>query len=174
MLYETDGTQDLLNVLAAIDGFAEGLGLSDLSVDVDQVEAILRGMRQDFPAQGGSSAASPFKKAANFLCYFVAQRPVKNPFPAEVVGSEIARIQNHQNVMVGLHIAVDALHNATIHRCDGPIVLSERVRMSKHSYVDTIQACSSISPSSHFHLVSVFLEQLCYRFNPTASYELVV
>jgi hypothetical protein len=131
-------------------------------------------MRQDFPAQGGSPAASPFKKAANFVCYFVTQRPVKNPFPAEIIGNDIARIPNHQNAMAALHVAVDALHNATIQRADGPITLSSRIELSKHSYVDAIQALSNIQPSSHFHLVSVFLEQMCYRFNPTASYPLEI
>lgn len=174
MLYQADEISDLTNVLAAIDGFAEGFGLSALSVDVVAIEAILRGMRQDFPAQGGSSAASPFKKAANFLCYFVTERPVKNPFPAEIIGDDIARVSNHQNAMVALHIAVDALHNATIHRADGAITLSARILMSKHSYVDAVQALSNIQPSSHFHLVSVFLEQVCYRFNPTASYPLEI
>lgn len=170
MLYQVNEQNDLLNVLAALDGFSEGFGLSDLTVDIDKVEAILKGMRQDFPAQGGSAAASPFKKAANFLCYFVAEGPVKNPFSASTVGGEIGRINNHQNAMAGLHIAIDALHNATIHRKDGAVTLSGRIQLSKHSYVDTIQALAKIQPISHFHLVSVFLEQLCYRFNPNASY----
>lgn len=174
MLYHDDENRDLLTVLAAIDGFAQGLGLSGLAVDVDQVEAILKGMRIYFPAQGGSEAASPFKKAANFLCYFSAGQPVKNPFSADLVGAEIARLANHQNAMVGLHIAVDFLHNATIHRKDGSVKLMHRIQMSKHSYVDTIQALAAIQPSSHFHLVSVFLEQCCYRFNPEACYPLEI
>ena len=159
--------------MAAIDGFAEGFDLSNLSIDLDKIEEILRGMRESFPAQGGSDAASPFKKAANFMCYFIAERPVKNPFPDDVVGTTISCIANHQNVMIGLHIAIDALHNATIDRTDRKITLSNRIQMSRHSYIDTIQACASVTPSSHFHLVSVFLEQLCYRFNPDASYELL-
>lgn len=174
MLYQADENADLLTVLAAIDGFADGFGLSNLTVDIDKVEAILKGMRLDFPALGGSAMASPFKKAANFLCYFVAEKPVKNLFSAAVVGDEISRVTNHQNVMVGLHIAIDALHNATIQRKDGPVILSERIRMSRHSYTDTIQALAVIQPQSHFHLVSVFLEQMCYRFNPTACYELAI
>ena len=100
MLYERDGTNDRINVMAAIDGFAEGFDLSNLSIDLDKIEEILRGMRESFPAQGGSDAASPFKKAANFLCYFIAERPVKNPFPDDVVGTTISCIANHQNVMI--------------------------------------------------------------------------
>jgi hypothetical protein len=172
VLYTTDERNDLLNVLAAIDGFADGFGLSNLSIDVGQIEGVLRGMRHDFPAQGGIKMASPFKKAANFLCFFISERPVKNPFGQDSVGADIAKISNHQNAMVGFHIAVDALHGAKIHRADGEITLEHRIRLSKHSYIDAIEALAVATPSSHFHLVSVFLEQLCYRTNPDASYKL--
>lgn len=170
MLYDTDETIDYVNVLASIDGFAEGLNISNLNVDLDQLESVLRGMRLSFPAQGGSEKASPFKKCANFLCYFVSQEPIKNPFPERIVGSTVAKIKNHQNAMVGLHIAFDALHNSTIHRDDGIFHLANKIELSRHSYIDIIQACSSISPASHFHLVSVLLEQISYRTNPEASY----
>lgn len=172
LLYLTDEQNEYANVLAAIDGFAEGIGQSHLNVDLSVIENILREMRNEFPAQGGSEMASPFKKAANFLCFFVSEAPVKNPFPESIVGSEIAQIRNHQNAMVGLHIAFDALHEATIFRADGEVTLKNRISLSKHSYIDMIQACANLSPASHFHLVSVFLEQMCYRVNPEASYPL--
>ncbi len=172
MLYSDDENDDYLNVLASIDGFTEGFQMPPLSIDEGKIGAILRGMRHDFPAQGGSTKASPFKKAANFLCYFVSEQPVKNPFARDRVGDEIPQISNHQNAMVALHIAFDALHNATIRRSDAElVVLSNRISISKHSYIDLIQACSKVAPNSHFHIVSVLLEQICYRSNPAASYE---
>lgn len=173
MLYSNNERDDYRNILASIDGFASGIEQSPLNVDLNVIESILRGMRNEFPAQGGSEMASPFKKAANFLCYFVSEAPIKNPFPDTVVGSEIVQIRNHQNAMVGLHIVFDALHEATISRCDKEVILKERIGLSKHSYIDTIQACSQLTPVSHFHLVSVFLEQMCYRVNPDASYDIV-
>jgi hypothetical protein len=173
MLYQVDGKRDLAMVLAAIDGFSEEWNLRNVAIDLDKVEAVLVGMRHDFPALGGTDAASPFKKAANFFCYFVAECPVKNPFPQHAVGATISAIPNHQNVMLGFSIAIDALHNATIKRSDMNIVLSNRIKMSKHSYIDTIHACKSLVPQTHFHIVSVLLEQLCYRFNPHASYDLI-
>lgn len=174
MLYSDDEREDLVNTLAAIDGFAEGLGIKALSIDVNSIESVLRGMRNKFPAQGGTRMASPFKKAANFLCYFVSQQPVKNPFSAEIVGTDVAKIVNHQNSMVGLHIAFDALHGAKIYRDNSTIILDNKIKLSNHSYIDTVEACANIPPISHFHLVSVFLEQMCYSSNPTASYKLVI
>lgn len=173
MLYTSDEREDLANVLAAIDGLAEGMGL-ELDIDQRQIDAILRGMRHDFPAQGGENNASAFKKAANFLCYFVANKPVLNPFPVAKVGDLVSRIPNHQNAIVGWHIAIDALHNAKIHRQDCEIALENRISLSRHSYVDVIEAVSTATPSSHFHLVSVLLEQMCYRVNPDASYPSVI
>jgi len=175
MLYCENELDDQLNVLAAIDGFADGLDLGG-AIEIDQraITEILRGMRQDFPAVGGSGNASPFKKAANFLCYFVANSPIRNPFPAAKVGDDIVRIPNHQNAMVGLHIAIDSLHDASIHRDDGVIALDNRIELSKHSYVDIIQACRNLAPQTHFHIASVLLEQMCYRTNPNASYPTVI
>lgn len=172
MLFCENETDDFANVLASIDGFALGLGVSPLSIDESSISSVLVGMRNDFPAQGGTAKASPFKKAAHFLCYFVSEAPVRTPFGPEIVGPDISRISNHQNSMVGLSIVFDALHNAKINRDDAAIVLSNKISVSRHSYIDIVQACSSIPPSSHFHIVSVLLEQICYRANPNASYKI--
>jgi len=172
LLYLENENDDYANVLASIDGFSDGLGIKDLDIDLNEVAHVLKSMRHQFPAQGGSEMASPFKKAANFLCYFVSQQPIKNPFPESSVGSILVQITNHQNSMLGLYIAFDALHEATIKRNDGDITLHNKISLSKHSYVDTVQACAVLTPSSHFHLVSVFLEQMCYRANPEASYKI--
>lgn len=170
MLYLENEKDDYFNVLSAMDGFAEGFGIT-LDIDLQAVESVVRGMRHKFPARGGSEMASPFKKAANFLCYFVSEGPVKSPFAESIVGANIARIDNHQNAVLGLYIAFEALHYATIWRRDGTVVVLEnKISMSGHSYCDTVQACHRLTPVSHFHLVSVFLEQLCYRTNPDAAY----
>lgn len=171
MLFNESEQQDLNAVLASVDAFSEAWGLGSLAIDVEAVTSTLRGMRQDFPAQGGSAMASPFKKTANFLCYFVAERPIRNSFPTDVIGQELAAVRGHQNAMVGLHIVFDALHEATIIRSDGTVVaLEERVAISRHSYCDLVQACSTLTPQNHFHLVANLLEQIVYRSNPNASY----
>lgn len=174
MLYCQDERQDRLNVLASIDGFSEGLGISGLAIDADSLDSVIRNMRHDFPAQGGVEMASPFKKAANFLCWFVSLRPIQNPIPASKLGEDIATMPNHQNAVIGLHIAFDSLVDATIYRDDRKITLGNRIKLSAHSYTDTVQACCNLQPQSHFHIAQVLLEQMSYRANPDASYELVV
>jgi hypothetical protein len=40
------------------------------------------------------------------------------------------------------------------------------IKLSTHSYIDIIQALSSVTPVVSFHLVAVLLEQLIYKENP--------
>ena len=174
MLFTSDEQEDFKNVLAVIEGFTEGLGIAKLNVDFNKIETILRIMRVEFPAQGGLEMASPFKKASSFLCYFVSERPVIDPFPTNLVGDHISKIKNHQNAMLGLHIAIDALHGAVMFREDGDVVLHNKIALSHHLYVDIVHACASLPPMSHFHIISVFLEQMAYRTNPDASYSVCI
>jgi len=174
VLYHDDETDDYLTILSIIDGYYQESGLPYAEVDSSKILAIIRMMKQDFPALGGLAAASPFKKVANFFCYFIAERPISTPFPKEVVGEKLASIPNHQNVMVAYHVAISCLNRAEIERNDKTIKLENRIKLSTHSYIDLIHACKNIMPRDHFHLVSVYFEQLAYKFNPDASYPLVV
>lgn len=170
MLFHENEQEDLNQVLAAADGFVLGLGVDAPYVQTSKIQNALRCMREDFPAKGGLQQASAFKKCSNFLCFLIADGPMLRPLPAEAIGERLSKIPNHQNAMLGLHIACDALENAIIHRKDGDICLENRVKLSAHSYFDVVEALAHISPASHFHMVSVLLEQMCYRFNPDASY----
>ena len=173
MLY-IDELTDHANLLAHIDGFVQGLGLTSADIDDDKIISILRGIRFDFPAIGGQPAASPFKLAANFFCFFIAERPILSAFTSSALDKNILNIPNHQNVMVAYDVAVTCLHNATIHRGDGDVVLENRIMLSRHSHTDLIHACRDVTPNTHFHIMSVFFEQLAYKFNPSASYDLVI
>ena len=173
MLY-FDELTDHANLLAHIDGFVQGLGLTSADIDDGKIIGVVRGMGFEFPAIGGQAAASPFKSAANFFCYFIAERPILSPFTSTALDNNILNIPNHQNVMVAYDVAVTCLHNATIHRADGDVVLKNRIMLSQHSHTDLIHACRDVSPNTHFHIMSVFFEQLAYKFNPDASYPLVI
>ena len=59
-----------------------------------------------------------------------------------------------------MHIAIDALHGAVIFRKDGDVVLYNKIAMSRHSYVDIVQACANLPPMSHLNIIAVFLEQM--------------
>ena len=176
MLFNENEVVDYNNVIAHLDGYFLGFGNGPASIDETEILGIIRYVRakETFPANGGLEAASPFKKVARFYCMFIAQRPILSAFGVEQVGEEIAQMENHQNVMVAYDIAVTCLHGATINRQDGDFVLEHKIQLSKHSYTDLIQASRSVTPQSHFHIMAVLFEQLAYRFNPGASYELVV
>jgi len=175
MAFFQNQSEDLIQVIATIDAFAEYWELEeDITFDHDRISSVIRGMWADFPANGGLSAASVFKKAANFFCYFVGERPIITTFPEEIFG-EIVKIHNHQNVMIGFQIVANMLDGATINRAgQEPIVLQTPLRMSKHSYCDLIDACHSITSQAHFMMVALLLEQITYRNNPDASDELIM
>jgi len=174
MLFQINEQEDLKQVLAAADGFIQGIDAGDSFIQTSKIRNALRCMREDFPAKGGLPQASAFKKCANFLCFLVADGPLLRPLPVELVGKDLAKIRNHQNAMIGFHIATYALLDAKIHRGDCDIILKNPIKLSAHSYIDLIQALSNITPQTHFHLVSVLLEQLCYKSNPDASYQIVM
>jgi hypothetical protein len=128
-------------------------------------------VRANFPHKDGVDKASVFKKAANFIVNFVAERPIVSPFPAtSEIDPALLRLPNHENAVIAFEVASDSLHGATVRRSDGEVVLKNHISVSGHSYIDIIEALASVSPSQHFHCVAVLLEQLAYRANPECSY----
>jgi len=165
---------DVIGLLQYINDFTKSIGVQGVIIDDQTIYSILNGMRSDFPHIAGIDASSVFKKLGNFLTYFIAQNPILSTFPPTAVGEELANIRNHQNVIVGLHVVFDNLQGASIDRGDGShLTIRNRVQLSKHSYVDLVDALKDVTPSGHFHLVTVLLEQLVYKSNPDLQYELL-
>ena len=168
MLYNFDENEDLFHLLAVIEGFCETFEISYLDVSLSAAKSALLGMRRDFPHIDGMEAASPFKKLANFFCYFVAQSPISHTLYGDPEGS---RIRKH-NVIIALHVVCDAMHGAVIKRTPKDVILTNRIELSRHSYLDLIEALQNVTPANHFHIVACLFEQLAYRVNPHASYEM--
>ena len=171
-LSEEGVDQDIVTVLTFITAYCAQLGVPHHQIDVPKVRAVVHGMRHDFPYDGGVEHASPFKKAANFVCYFVAAKPVATPLPVDAVGPDLLQIDNYINAHLALTIAIDSLDGATVTwQCDGSEhVLRHRIQLSRHSFVDIVDALSSATPVSAFKLVSVLLEQMAYKTNPDCQY----
>ena len=171
-LSEAGVDQDIATVLTFITGYCAQFRVPDHQIDVQKVREIVHGMRHDFPHDGGVEPASPFKKAANFVCYFVAARPVATPLPGDVADPDLLRIDNYINALLALTIAIESLDGATVTwQCDGSEhVLRHRIRLSRHSLVDIVDALSTATPVSAFKLVSVLLEQMVYKTNPDCQY----
>ena len=170
LLFNDDGVLDVILILTFIDKYTINLGITDVVLDVALIERVVSTSKADFPHDGGLGKASAFKQAANFACFFVAERPILEPFPVDAIGPELAKIANHQNAMVAFALAEASLHKSKIQRKDKEVVVSNPMKYSKHSYIDIIDALASITPSSHFKLVSVLLEQLVYKTNPECQY----
>jgi len=171
LLFNETVVDDLVNLLAFIDQFAEGAGLGKIEVEPRLIESVLRGMRQDFPCQQGIDEASVFKKVANFALYFVSIQPIVRPFPAKVIGEDLANIRNHQNGIVALIIALKALEGAVIHQKAQTITIQHPIELSHHSYVDIVNAISLATPLTGYLLLTVLFEQLTYKTNPDCQYE---
>ena len=94
-LYHNDMWVDTINMVAFINEFTRESGREDVDISVPKIQGILAGMRMDFPHFEGQDKASPYKKAANFICYFNAERPLANPFPASLAGDFLHQVSNH-------------------------------------------------------------------------------
>ena len=161
-------------VLRYIDGFAQATGmLTPLVVNPDAIYSILKVIHADFPHTSGISEASPFKKAGCFLSYFVAEQPIRSKITTITLG-DLHNKNNSENAIVGFQFCIDSLHGASVYKDGQRVELSNPIQISSHSYVDIIESLLRITPDNHFKLVTVLLEQLAYRANPTASYGTVI
>lgn len=172
MIYNQNTLQDIVQVLRYINDLTLELGAIDVLMDVDSIVRVVEGCKQDFPHKDGIDKASAFKLAANFVCYFIAERPIKTVFSADAVSERLAKVENHQNAIVAFSLARTALHGSTIYRDDNICVVENPIKISYHSYGDIIEALAVATPSSHFKLVTVLLEQLVYKSNPECQYDL--
>lgn len=161
--------EDIINILTYINNYSKSAGIGPVVLDTAIIEKVVQNIRTNFPHQGGIEKASAFKQIAYFMCHFIEARPILEPFPSAVV-RRLAKVENHQNAMIAFGIAEEALHQSKIElKAGGTLDIENRIAYSAHSYVDIIEALSSIS-CENYQLVSVLLEQLAYKTNPSCQY----
>ncbi|WP_309500045.1 hypothetical protein [Sulfurovum sp.] len=137
---------DLRNLLSYIDSFCAELGFESFEIDDQRLVAVLHLVRQDFPHKDGIENSNPFKKVAYFIVNFMAERPMQSSFPDtfKINETQLNTIKNHQNAIIAYAIATDSLVNAEIYSSRAgvvkPIILKNKIKVSKHSYVDIIDA----------------------------------
>ena len=152
--------QDVLTIEGLVTGFCSRYPDSNAQLNTASVTGLMHGMRQDFPYADGLQGASPFKKAANFICYWVAERPLTlDPPPTDNINAHFA-----------LMVAIRSLHGASLGDGESKRVLENPIELSKHSFVDIADALSNATPQNSFKLVSVLLEQMTYKTNPDCQY----
>ncbi len=149
--------RDLQTIYALVTGFCARFPDASADLNTNRAMGVMFGMRQDFPHRDGIDKASPFKKAANFVCNWIAAKPITlSPSPFE-----------HVNEVFALMVAIESLHGATL---GGDRTLSNRIELSRHSLLDIIEALANVTPVTHFKLVSVLLEQMAYKTNSDCQY----
>lgn len=164
--------KDLVHTLQYINDYTKDLGIIDVDIDVNKVREIIAIAKEDgHYAAGGAEYASVFRKLASFASYFVAERPIINAFPVANIGEDLHRISNHQNAIIAFEIAIASLKDAAICRGDGTFLLANEIKLSKHSYVDIVDALTGVTPLTGMKLVAVLLEQMAYRQNPECEYQ---
>lgn len=162
-----DPHTDLTNVLKFINDFSKDVDINPCEIDARKIAGIIQGAVSD--GDYDAKKASPFKKVASFAAHFIAARPISSSFPFV----DLKNINNHQNAIVALEIAIESLHGASLRRRDGvSCTLSERIEMSDHSKIDIVNAIADITPAYGKNLLAVLLEQMCYRKNPSCEYML--
>ena len=175
MLFSEDGRSpgEVATILAFVAQFYRSVGVEEyVEVEAAAVGSMVRDMHVDFPYPGGSSQASPFKKVAQFVCYFTAIKPVKTPLPPEYLGhlahqDPVART----NAVLALVIAIESLHGATLTWSDESTHrLKNKIRLSQHSFIDIADALTNATPAVSFKLVAVLFEQTAYKDNPDCQY----
>ena len=174
MLFHEDrgALRDTTTVLTFIAEYFSSFGRDRVEIDAGALYVAVREMHRNFPYPGGEDGASPFKKAANFVCFFVANNPVATPLPVEILGDPPSgRVEGRTNAVVALLIAIECLHLATVTWEDGSThTLTKKIALSRHSFVDVADALTGVTPVTSFKLVSVLLEQMAYKSNPDCQY----
>lgn len=174
LLYNDETILDEIALLTYINDFTKAINEIKVTVDPNICRSVLLGMQQDFPHVDGVESASPFKKVANFMTFFIANQPIQSRFSELNIGPKLAKIRNHQNVIVALQLAIDSLDGAVINGRNGTdIKLNQRISLSEHSYIDIVDALQNATPSTSFKLVTILLEQLAYKSNPGCQYDLL-
>jgi hypothetical protein len=174
ILFSDDPEMDAISLFKFINDFTAGLGQAEVEIDVEKCYSLLRLMRQDFPHKDGLDEANVFKKVSYFMCFFISERPILEPFSKKNIGEDLAEMANHQNAIVALQLAIESLHGAVVKaNSEEPKKLENRIELSAHSYRDIIDSIKSIMPRDDFKLVAVLLEQLAYKTNPDCQYPVI-
>jgi hypothetical protein len=170
LLFNTDPDDDVRIILGIINGVAKNSCSSNLDVSDSKLLSLIKYLRIDFPHNDGIENASVFKKVAMFVASFCAERPVLGKLDKIDQLSIFNGIPQYENALIALLIGVNALLGAEIRRDGNTIILAQPITMSLHSLVDVVDALISATPVASFKLLTIFLEQLCYKTNPDAQY----
>jgi len=147
----------------------------EAKIQSQKLDIIINQMYDDNSPLGLLGKASAFKKSAYFLLIFCQSKPIQNNFPnfGYYNTLNLEKYYSYQNEMIAFDFIRFMLQNSTIKREDKkiPIKLSRKISLSSHSYEDLIQTLSKLDSKNDYVLLSLLIEQMAYRDNPSASYK---
>ena len=155
--------QDLVAIYALLTGFCAQYPETSFDIDHNRIHRVVFGMRQDFPYPGGLPGASPFKKAANFVCHWIAAAPVTGtPEPTDNLNAAFALI-----------VACRSLRGAELfgNGTEPARTLERPIELSDHSFWDVVDALTGATPITAYKLVTVLFEQMAYKSNQRCQYQ---
>jgi hypothetical protein len=153
--------------LILIDGFVEA-NAAIIVVNEDKLFHMIKRIHAEFPCINGANNANVFKKSAAFLCEFVGEQVVES-FECQM-SDKLKKITNNGSAIIAFYIVTTMLNKATVQ--DGEKSIQNSIELSKHSYIDIIDALSHITLQGSFMLVTVLLEQLVYKTNSNLQYNI--
>lgn len=166
MIFSSNKTIDYFEIMTLIDSFVEANNATIL-VNEYKLFYMIKRIHTDFPCINGADNANVFKKSAAFLCEFVGEQVVES-FECQM-SDELKKITNNGSAIIAFYIVTTMLNKATVQ--GGNVNISNPIALSRHSYIDIIDALSSVTLHGSFRLVAVLLEQLVYKTNPDLQYE---
>ncbi len=159
--------QDILTLYGLLTGFCAQFPDHEFQLDDNKINGVVFSMRMPFPHKGGFSDASPFKKAANFVCHWVAAAPITTISTSPC---------QHINAVFALLVAARSLNKATLSNgksAKESVRLDNPIELSRHSFWGIAEALSTTTPVVGFKLVSVLIEQMAYKTNPKCQYQAI-
>jgi hypothetical protein len=165
-LFSGDINKDKHDLLEAIDGYAETIGLLSVEVDEIAIEKVIQSCSA-MPWPNGFEQSSAFKKVGVIATSFAYYSPIVTPFPKEKFGV----LADHQNAIFAYEISKRVLWMATV-SCPyrGKIILEKKIFTSQHFWREFVSTLSGCNPMNHFACISLLFEALVYRSNPEACY----
>ncbi len=123
----------------------------------------------------GISEPSPFKRAAAFAVAFMdsTNYPITGEFKHHSYRDRLSSVPRWSGAVLVFEYLRYFLDGATINKRDAEtVVLTNPIKVSEHTYMDTIQAFTHLRKhcAADFHLAALLIEQLVYLENPEASY----
>lgn len=176
-LYDEDKLAAYQFFLLWVNDWLDGFDAPQVTIDEDLMMRFINNLQKsDFPAYGGFSKASPFKKAAYIYVYLHNLNPFVGTLPENMVGEEIGRHSYSTASLVGLSIVRECLWGAELTKKSADsentetVTIENPLDLSKHLLIDLVEASGGITPREHFKIFSLLFEVLVYEANPGLSY----